>query len=385
MTVPARVAARQFPSVFEAWTPADDVPDSSPLDTAARHDLLWNLPEYFGLRWNNPYRLLGDGFAEGTVEAGLAMRAALLERNPSTVLLAEIRYRDSPDSDLPESSPWWQRDAAGQRILGWAKGNQYLLDWHSSAFRAQVVRQARATVQSGVVDGIMLDWWSARDEDPDRLRLLREIRDAIGPDALILVNSNWSIPERSAPYINGLYMETTIPSLADEANEWRRATDTLLWAERNLRTPTINAFETWTCSAATSEVLPCTDEARNALNRMRATTTLVLTHSDGYALFADPDGLPTPDHLHVWYPFWNKSLGRPLGGRMERDDGAVAREFEQGTVVYNPAGNATIELTFDTPRRSAATGEVATCFVLHALDGDLYLSAASPHGPPFAG
>ena len=45
---------------------------------------------------------------------------------------------------------------------------------------------------------------------------------------------------------------------------------------------------------------------------MRATTTLALTHGDGYCLFSDPNPLPTPDHMHNWYPFWNKSLGRPL-------------------------------------------------------------------------
>jgi hypothetical protein len=379
MTPPVaeRIAQRDFPSIFQAWTNAENLPEEQALDTAARHDLLWNLPEYYGLRWNNPYRLLGNDFNEGTVQAGLKMRAALLERNPAMVLLAEVRYRDSPATDLPESSPWWKRDAAGQRILGWAKGDHFLLDWHNSAFRDQVVHQAERIVQSGVVDGIMLDWWSAQDEDADRLALLQEIRAAVGPDALILVNANWTTPVRSAPYINGLYMETMIPRSTDEVDEWRRATQALLWAESNLRTPTINAFEAWTCSAPPSVAVPCDGDARNAQNRVRATTTLVLTHSDGYALVADPDNLATPDHLHDWYPFWDKSLGRPAGDGIEREDGAVQREFEQGTVVYNPIGNSSVEVTFSTPHRSAASGEVSTSFVLDALDGDLYFADAS--------
>jgi hypothetical protein len=108
---------------------------------------------------------------------------------------------------------------------------------------------------------------------------------------------------------------------------------------------------------------------------MRATTTLVLTHSDGYALFADPDGLPTPDHLHDWYPFWNKSLGGPAGPGIQRTDGASQREFEYGTVVYNPIDNAPVRVTFNAPRRSAATGQIGTSFLLEPLDGDLYLTA----------
>jgi Hypothetical glycosyl hydrolase family 15 len=374
-TVAERVAERRFPSVFQAWNPADNLGAEPAIDAAARHDLLWNLPEYFGLRWNSPYRLLGDGFVDGTPENALKMRAGLLERNPSMVLLAELRYHDSPDSDLPASSSWWQRDSAGQRVLGWAEGDHYLLDWHNSALRAQIAHQAQALVRSGVVDGIFLDWWGAQaDDDPDRLSLLQEVRDAIGPDALILINSNWTIPERSAPYVNGLYMETAIPRTTDEAAEWRQATETLLWAEANLRKPTLNAFETWTCSAEPPFAVPCTDDARNALNRMRATTTLALTYSNGYALFADANGLPTPDHLHNWYPFWDQSLGRAVGGAVRRSDGAVQREFEQGTAVYNAIDNSAVEVKFDAPRRSAATGQVASSFTLAAFDGDLYLT-----------
>ncbi len=371
--VTERVAARTFPSVYQPWAPADNLAHESPVDSEARHDLLWNVPEFFGLQWNNPHRLLADGFVDGTVAAGRRKRTELLERNPSMVLLAEVRYRDSPGTDLPDSSPWWQLDATGQRVMGWAEGNYYLLDWHSSAFREQVARQAQAVVRSGVVDGIFLDWWPAQEEDADRLSLLQAIRQAIGSEAMIVVNSNWTMPVKSAPYINGLYMETTIPSTANEAEEWRRATETLLWAESNLRTPTINAFETWTCSAEPPFAVPCTGGARNTLNRMRATTTLVLTHSDGYALFADPNGLPTPDHLHDWYPFWDKSLGRPAGGRTKRADGAVEREFEQGTVVYNPIDNGPIEVTFDAPRRSVASGNVASSFLVASFDGDLFL------------
>jgi hypothetical protein len=66
-----------------------------------------------------------------------------------------------------------------------------------------------------------------------------------------------------------------------------------------------------------------------------------------------------------------------VGERTERDDGAVEREFEQGTVVYNPIDNGPIEVGFDTPRRSAATGEVAASFALDAFDGDLYLTTST--------
>ena len=75
---------------------------------------------------------------------------------------------------------------------------------------------------------------------------------------------------------------------------------------------------------------------------MRATTTLALTHSDGYCLFSDPNPLSSPDHLHNWYAFWNRSLGKPVAKGTANSDGTMRREFENGTVVYNPMGNKVV-------------------------------------------
>jgi len=95
------------------------------------------------------------------------------------------------------------------------------------------------------------------------------------------------------------------------------------WAEVNLREPRVNCLETWY------------HRSRDDLHLVRATTTLALTHSDGYCLFSDPNPLPTPDHLHNWYSFWNKSLGKPVAKGTADPDGTVRREFENGTAVYN--------------------------------------------------
>lgn len=106
---------------------------------------------------------------------------------------------------------------------------------------------------------------------------------------------------------------------------------------------------------------------------MRATTTLALTHSDGYCLFSDPNPLPTGDHRHNWYPFWNNSLGQPAAKGKKRSDGSWWRECDNGTVVYNPMGNEEITVTFDGPRISVATGKTATEHQLQSPDGDIYL------------
>ncbi len=118
--------------------------------------------------------------------------------------------------------------------------------------------------------------------------------------------------------------------------------------------------------------LHCPPSGR-ALATCRPTEPHLLTASDGYCLFSDPNPLPAPDHLHDWYPFWEKSLGRPRSRGTKSRDGARRREFTNGTVVYNPLGNAPCTLTFKSERRSLDTGKISRIHTIPALGGDILL------------
>ena len=279
----------------------------------------------------------------------------ILKLNPHMVLLAEIRYRDAHKSYLPALHPWWLRDANGRIVAGWKEGGFLCLDFHNPDFRRQVAKQCKAAVESGVVDGVMLDWWR---DDPSRLRSVREVRRAVGERALIAANANTRKTPQTAPYLNGYFMECTTTATA---KDWSEIADTLAWAEANLKKPRVNCLETWF------------HKSRDDLDLMRATTALALTASDGYCLFSDPNPLPTPDHLHNWYPFWDKSLGRPIvKGRLNRD-GTTSRDFENGTAIYNPAGNVPVVVKFPEARTSLATGQAGPTHRLGSPDGDIYL------------
>jgi hypothetical protein len=352
-----RVTDRTFPSIFQAWNPADNLRED-PVVTAARHDLIFHGERFFGLKWDNAYPGLATNFTAASIRAGLLKRRELLSRNPNLILLMEIRYRDAHISFLPGGHPWWRRDSQGNIVPGWEEGRYSQLNFSDPEYREHVAAQARAAVESGVVDGIMLDWWG---DDADRLALIKTIRMRMGESALILANANDRTTPRTGPYLNGYFMECTTTRTP---TEWRRLADTLAWAEQNLRTPRINCLETWYHDSRRDEHL------------MRATTALSMVLSDGYCLFSDPNPLPTPDHLHDWYPFWNRKLGKGMGARVVRPDGVWTREFSNGLAAYNPMGNKTVTLIFDTPRVSGATGKSALAHSLPACDGDIYFSAA---------
>lgn len=347
-----RLADRAFPSVFQAWNPADNLKEE-PVMTASRHDLIFQGAPFFGLKWDSAFTGLATNFTAASIGQGRLRRHDLLSRNPNLVLLLEIRYRDAHQSFLPEGHRWWRRDDKGSIVPGWEEGKFFQLDFSNPEYREQVAMQAQAAVQSGVVDGIMVDWWK---DDADRLSLVQAIRNRIGEHALILANANDRTTPDTAPFINGYFMECY---RSQTAEDWNRIADTLAWAEKNLRAPRINCLETWYHTSRTDE------------NLMRATTTLSMVMSDGYCLFSDPNSLPTPDHLHNWYPFWGQRIGKALMPGAKRADGAWARDYSCGTAVYNPMGNGPVTVTFDVPWTSRATGKHARSHIVSECDGDI--------------
>lgn len=353
-SIARRIADRDFPSVFQAWHPADNLKDEDPLVTLARHDLVFHGPEFFGLQWERdaegaPTRLNPDGIARA-----MAMRRRLLRLNPKMILLAEIRYLNAWKGFLPEGHGWWKYEN-GELVWDSKEAGLIRLDWQNRDFQHHVAAQCKAVVESGVVDGIMLDCWQ---DDEDRLALIKAVRAAVGEKALVIANVNDIVRPLTSPYLNGYFMECY---RSHTPEDWQRIADTLSWAEKHLRKPTVNCLEVWS------------HESRQELNLMRATTTLALCLSNGYCLFADNGFLPTPDHLHDWYPFWNKGLGKATAPGRKRRDKAFSREFEKGAAVYNPMGNEAVAVVFPEERTSLATGKRAREHALEAADGDIYL------------
>lgn len=353
LSVRERVYHRTFPSIFQAWNAAK-IPGEEKWTSVARHDIVFHAPDFFGLRWDQRFQGLANAFTSDSIVAAKSIRQRLLERNPNMVLLAELRYRDAHRSHLPDGHPWWMT-INGKPIVGWEEGGYFLLDFANPAYQDHIARQAKAVIATGVVDGIMLDWW---DDDESRISLIQKIRRSIGADALILVNANDRKVPRSAKLINGLFMECYKSSSPDD---WKRITDTLIWAEANIRQPRINCLETWY------------QKSRADVALMRATTTLALTMSDGYCLFSDPNPLPTPDHLHDWYPFWDCKLGKPTETCRSDRDGSFQRRFTNGLVVHNPPGNRPVDIVFDGLSKAISTGALGKQFTVSPGDGDIYL------------
>ncbi|MFC1762269.1 hypothetical protein ACFL6U_09330 [Planctomycetota bacterium] len=370
-----RIHGRNYPSVFQAWNPIDMnccfplTTNDDRLTVAAKHDFLWEEPVsqlgfgtdlMLGAVWDHRHGGLATQFTKDSQKLALKNRKKMLKINPNMVFLLEVRWRDDPGSFLPEDSPFWQRNEDGTRVLGWDNGPEpyYLLDPENANFQANIANQTLAAIKSGVYDGVMIDW-------SGHLGIIKTVRQVIGDQGLIIVNIHDSIEDakKYQAYINGSFMELNpidAGAVSDSnARQWDTIREALLYFESNFLRPRVNCLEVW--------------GERRDLQRMRATTTLGLIHSDGYVLYADPNPLASLDHLHDWYTFWDVDLGKPAGDMTLRDDGAYQREFAGGIVIYNHHGNGPVIVSFKKCRRQVSNGVLGCRFTVSDTDGDIFV------------
>ena len=425
-------AERSHPSIFQAWNGIENLPDADALHRLARHDLVFADPYLLLKIWwdvseTQPYEGLATRLNREQRSAAAARKASLRVLNPHIRLLVELRYRDakylSAENEAgvenwwevgfyPPESPYWLKGADGAPVIGWGEdtnGNgtidagdrvlHFLIDFTNPDVQERIVAQAVALERSGLFGGIMLDWWNEDSatspiapqdwsetiltleaELAARLSILRQIRDRVSDDFLILVNANMRQIPLSAPYVNGLFMECYKPEYdrGYTRQEIRQMEGTLLWAEQHLRSPRINCLEGWrVVTAYTPDRNTRVAERNSEENRrwMRMITALGLTHADGYVLFADGNAIPIPDHHHNWYDFWDADLGQPVserGQRYEGREGLFIRKFTNGWAVYNRSGQEQV-IRLPEPAVGVTSGVRKRLHSVPDLDGEIYL------------
>ena len=413
-----RISNREYPSTF-AFGKIINLPNVDERDLETYHDLRITGARY-GMRWYDTED--GRRLIIGNSKHAQNVRQELISRNPNLLLLNTGALNFGADPGVyPEDFPFWLRDENGDIIYS-KEWDSYLMDMTLPAVQDWAVQRAVAIEACGY-DGIWLDEWNEKaildrvegrtppdnagifrgveNEFETRMTMLRRIREAVSDDFLILVNSGADKIPHSAPYVNGMFMETIGSSLYGYNHQQLiQIENTLLWGERNLREPRIN------CLRGTGLNREPLDTPKNQ-QWMRLFTTLSLTHSDGYVVLTtgiefghnvhkhayeiwpghSDEHARGVDHSHnqqhYWYDFYDAPLGRPIGGDEtkgqhyvngagETIEGLFIREFTNGWAVYNRSGTEqTITLPMETT--GVASGITATRHTVPDLDGEMFL------------
>jgi len=405
IAVTPRIRNRNYPSVFSAWySDIPNLPNLSDDEKLVYHDLFWGGPG-FHLQWeptSEGLRLFGR------IDDAHWKREYLLSQNPNFLRLVSLNYIDAHPSDYPETWSHWIRDADGDRIPAYAGGSTFLIDFTHPVVQDILIQKVLAVAKCGLYDGVFLGRWQEGEvtlEDDNgvfyrgieaewsaRIAMMRLIREVVDDDFLIVVNTQRSKARRSAPYINGAFIETPLDEgdTAYTHDRLREIESTVLWSEQNFREPRINALE--------GQGIPFEplDSPRNQ-QMMRVITTLNLTHSDGYVCYVmgvtgiihkheyalspghERDHIEGKrhhhNHQHYWYDFWDADLGQPVGEKAQlyqNREGVFIREFTNGWAVYNRSGK---EQKIQLPEQTTgvANGTTSTRHTLSDLDGEIYL------------
>ncbi|MCY3721269.1 MAG: dockerin type I repeat-containing protein [Candidatus Poribacteria bacterium] len=230
--------------------------------------------------------------------------------------------------------------------------------------------------------------WSGTEIIEAHAQILKGVREQVRDDFLILVNANDGKVPVHSEYVNGSFMEIGPWHQGGYSYKYLQAVEnTLLWNEKNLRSPQINSLR----PQGFGQYAPDAPENKRW---MRLFTTMSLTHSDGYILYTtgrsgffngfDEKGDFIPHHEHIWYDFWNALLGRPIGGDESKGvlhktskggtiDGLFIREFTNGWAVYNRSGQERWVYLPEKVSGWHSGVENRHWHVLPDLDGEIYL------------
>ena len=378
-----RVENREYPSIFGAFGGGKilNLPELTWKEAWAYHDLTWSSLLFTSTSWlPSP---------EGVkplvhIEIARKQREDLLSRNPNLIFIVATNYQAANPGEYPEDWPYWLRDESGNIIK---VDRNPLIDFTYPEVQDYLVRQMIAFAKCGLFDGIFLDWWREEWQDSSEaqyyaydvseaaitmLRRMREGIDEVRDDFLIIANTVRSKIPRSAPYVNGTFMETHAPYSYTDLKEIE---DTLLWSEQNFRDPQINCLE------GRSDKTEPLDSPRNQ-QWMQLFTALSMTHSDGYVSLTSGI-IPAQAHQHYWYDFYDAPLGHPVGGDetkgqlYENREGLFIREFTNGWAVYNRSGKEQ-EIEFPKAVSGVASGvKEKRLHVIPDLDGEIYLKSES--------
>ena len=399
-----RVVNRSYPSVFTTWRWGIENDPQSPNESlwsyqkrsVSRRDMFvqgsFRAKVYFQYLTPEGSKLVfrRSRFADNVMDERNQIQAL----NPDFLFLAGFYYYGAHPSDYyPEDWKYWLRDKEGNRIYEAEYGGDMLIDYTLPGAEDHFVQMAVSVAQCGIFDGIFMDLWAEEEEEipgtPNTehlyhsnrvealVSLVKRIREAVGDDFLIIVNTRTLKIPRSAPYVNGAFIETFDKAYPRERLiEFENA---LPWYEDNLRYPQINCLE-----VAENPSEPWDSPDNRQL--VRATTTLMLTHSNGYINFEGKN-----DGKQYWYRFWDAPLGQPVGGdetkaRLYEDrEGLFIREFTNGWAVYNRSGTTQeIELLQEVSGWDSGVAHQRR-HTLTDLDGEIYLKAASElETPPTA-
>jgi len=356
-------AKTPYPRIGMLWS---SIRGDRSVEGMVRHDLIMGGVGSFGLRYDREPTGLAEGFTADSIALAKQRLVEIRRLNPDAPILVELYFYEYRETWLPEDHTWWLREG-GKRQQFWP--GTYRMDWNNAEYRRHVVKLTAALKEIGF-DGVFYD--NLRDEPEPWVAFLKEVRQNVDDDFLILANAGYAVGKHdfAAPYLNGMMYES---GWSHGRTEWDDCIGKMQRTESLLREPKISLIERfeetgsragWPGDPNRGRKPPADPQTR------RWSLCYALIVGDFYYLFSD-----NTSHRHDWYPEYDTKIGLPTGPGERINAYAWRRPYEKAIVIVNLPGAAEpYHIVLDAPARDSLTGRNGTEFAIAPGDGAILVT-----------
>ena len=321
----------------------------------------------------NVFRAWTSHKKSSTNKYGLNWSGTPVIPGPSNLSLMEIywnyHYTNKQDARYLSMKPFITNKNWGAR--GHSTGGEYGHTVWVNYFHPEFAEYFSNLVlkQAYRYDGLILDWW--HNDHPGaskikvkmaRRKIAEAIRNKMGKEFIILGNVNWKGNGDTHDLINGVFMElakSKKTSSAYSCNEISKIEKLIKFNDQNLSEPRIIGVNVWRITKKVPKELQkkltikLFGEERDVdmgdywklyyrsspVNIQFAklfTAMAMVIPENGYILYGDnnPD-IPSGDHDHDYYGFYNTDLGKAISDGVEITNGLAYKKYEKGLIAYN--------------------------------------------------
>ncbi len=351
-----------YPKIAMLWSP---IRGDNSIESIAKHDLILLGTGSLGLKYNRSPIGFADGFTSESIETAKQRLSQIRKINPYAVIFCELYFYEWSDQWLPEDHPWWLR-VNGKREQFWP--GTYRMNWYDPEYRHLVVKWASSLKETGI-DGVFFD--NIRNEPEPWIAFLKEVRQAIGDNFLILANAGYNVGDYDfiAPYLNGIMYES---GWSHNRTEWDEIIKKMQNTEKLLRSPNVSLierFEDIRSRAGWPNDPKRGQKPQPDPSARRWSLCFSLIIGNYYYLFSD-----NTSHKHDWYPEYDIKIGQPIETGKRINTHVWQRQYEDAIVIVNlPGAKMPYTIRLKGPAKDSLTGEVNNSFVVPAGDGRIII------------
>jgi hypothetical protein len=217
----------------------------------------------------------------------------------------------------------------------------------SPAFQKYIAFEARKKIESLNSQGVILDWWhnnhkrfgneTKQQIQNARFKIAQSLRQELGPQGIVMGNTNWDTDFSTHDVLNGTYLELWKKGNRYSRSQYFQIENLLRVQNDKLQQPKILAAEFWKVKTHLGQPISLNHSDNYKIAKLFASMVTVIA-DNGYVTYIygnSEKGDGNVEKEDFDYDFYHFDLGKPISAYTPIAKGIGIKEFEQGVIGYN--------------------------------------------------